>query len=100
MYRDINGEDRPRRMMLHVWQVPTECLSYSISSFLVGLMSHIYSVVAQKMAWDSDAKVSVLPSSYQVVLLTDLEDCNCIQRHYFVYSITLRVMLYVDSLLS
>jgi len=58
-----DGQNKPRRIMLHVWQVPTECLSYSISTFLVGLMSHIYSPVAQKMAWNSDAKVSFsLPS--------------------------------------
>ena len=61
--QDPGGQNKPRRIMLHVWQVPTECLSYSISTFLVGLMSHIYSPVAQKMAWNSDAKVSCsLPS--------------------------------------
>lgn len=58
IYESPGGQEKPRRIMLHVWQVPTECLSYSISTFLVGLMSHVYSPVAQKMAWDSDAKVS------------------------------------------
>ena len=58
VYKDANGQEMPRRIMLHVWQVPTECLSYSISCFLVGLMSHIYSPVARKMVFDNDAKVT------------------------------------------
>lgn len=97
VYRDASGEEKPRRIMLHVWQVPTECLSYSISCFLVGLMSHIYSPVAMKMAWDSDAKVRVPLFSSSTFGLTELEDCNCVQCHHLVHSSTFCVVLYVDS---
>jgi hypothetical protein len=97
VYQDASGEEKPRRIMLHVWQVPTECLSYSISSFLVGLMSHIYSPVAMKMAWDSDAKVRLPLSSSLSFELTDSQDCNCVQCHYLVHSFTFCVVLYVDS---
>ena len=57
VYRTKSGRDRPKRIMLLVWQAPTQSLSYSMTCFLAGLMSYIYSPVARKMAWDDDAKV-------------------------------------------
>lgn len=51
------GEWRPERTMLYVWQSPLMALSYSMVLFMAGLLSYVISPFANKRLWDEDAKV-------------------------------------------
>lgn len=54
------GALQPRLKMLYVWQEPLMCLGYAVVFFVGGLMSHVYSPIAQGRAWNDDAKVCCL----------------------------------------
>jgi hypothetical protein len=62
------GEWRPKRTMLYVWQAPLMALSCSMILFMAGLMSYVISPFASKRRWDEDAKVQS-ESSWALSLL-------------------------------
>lgn len=49
----------PRRKMLYAWQIPLQCLSYSIVAFLVGFSSYIVSPITAANPWDGKAQASM-----------------------------------------
>lgn len=52
-----NGTRRARKRMIFAWQCPVMCLAYSVTCFMGGLMSVVFSPVAMNPAWDRNAKV-------------------------------------------
>jgi hypothetical protein len=58
-YNDGSGTCRPRRTALYIWQIPIQCLAYSVVAFIVALLSFVFSPLAMGgIAWNGDAKVS------------------------------------------
>lgn len=47
----------PRWTMLHIWQIPIQCLSYSLLCFLIGLFSYVFSPLTQGSIWSGNAQV-------------------------------------------
>jgi hypothetical protein len=57
-FYDKSGECRLRRVPLYIWQIPVQCLAYSVVAFIAGLMSFIFSPLAHSIGWDENANVS------------------------------------------
>jgi hypothetical protein len=55
----LTATPQPNGAMVFTLQYPMMCLSYSIVFFLAGLMSFVYSPVAQSWRWDEDTKVTI-----------------------------------------